>query len=600
MALAQGGSIRPLIENLLIWAGLGTVLYALRDVFPIVFLTFLLVYLVRALVVPLAHRISPGRERPGMERWLTLCVFTAIVALLWGLGALIGAQLITQGRLLIAHAQHLKAEELRDQVLARTVGAYLFGQQFGTPDEPGYQAALARFTDQGRAGEGAFAEFGPLQARVQAAFEMAYEEAELARLRQGTRDGATSRQFDAWFLAVKAPGLVAERRAAYLARLSSAAPSSPQADPGGLERRLEELALRDLDAQPHERGRLVAQWEEVEAREQWRILRASPEYGQAFESWFAGPQGRALGIPYDASTYLALRDAFAEGSTAFSKVYQKRMAQTPDGVALTRRDFQRAKELELARQWWAASPIAASLRAHLEQDASAVARAAAERLSSAVRGLIAIPTQVGTALLLTILISFDMAALKRGALRLRESRLRGLYAKVVPSLVAMARLIGRFFAAQGLIALANTLLMLLLLRLLGLGNESLLAALVFIASFIPVLGVILSAIPIVLQALLQPDGSPLLALYAVLGIAVIHINESMILSPRIVGRFLDLHPVLVLAVLVIGEHLFGIWGLLLGVPVVVYAIHAGVLGEPIPGIDDPPPKAVGLPEGTAD
>lgn len=61
----------------------------------------------------------------------------------------------------------------------------------------------------------------------------------------------------------------------------------------------------------------------------------------------------------------------------------------------------------------------------------------------------------------------------------------------------------------------------------------------------------------------------------------------MVLSPRIVGRFLHLHPVLVLAVLVLGEHLFGIWGLLLGVPVAVYAIHAGVLREPIPGIYEP-------------
>jgi predicted PurR-regulated permease PerM len=61
----------------------------------------------------------------------------------------------------------------------------------------------------------------------------------------------------------------------------------------------------------------------------------------------------------------------------------------------------------------------------------------------------------------------------------------------------------------------------------------------------------------------------------------------MVLSPRIVGRILHLHPVLVLAVLVVGEHLFGIWGLLLGVPIAVFAIHAGVLAEAIPGIYEP-------------
>lgn len=61
-----------------------------------------------------------------------------------------------------------------------------------------------------------------------------------------------------WFLTVKAPGLVAERRAAYLARLPAGIGLSPAGD---LERRLGELALTDLDAQPAERARLVAQWE---------------------------------------------------------------------------------------------------------------------------------------------------------------------------------------------------------------------------------------------------------------------------------------------------------------------------------------------------
>jgi len=231
--------------------------------------------------------------------------------------------------------------------------------------------------------------------------------------------------------------------------------------------------------------------------------------------------------------------------------------------------------------------VAASLRAHLQQDATGAAESIANRLVAGLQGLIAVPAQVGTALLLTVLISFDMVGLKQGALRLRQSRLAGLYAKVVPNLVAVARLIGRSFAAQGLIAVFNTLLTLALMWLLGLGNELLLGSLVFVASFIPVLGVILSAIPIGAQALLQPDGSLTLALYALLGIGVIHLIESMVLSPRIVGRILHLHPVLVLAVLVVGEHLFGIWGLLLGVPIAVFAIHAGVLAEAIPGIYEP-------------
>ncbi|WP_295429412.1 AI-2E family transporter [uncultured Thiodictyon sp.] len=54
-------------------------------------------------------------------------------------------------------------------------------------------------------------------------------------------------------------------------------------------------------------------------------------------------------------------------------------------------------------------------------------------------------------------------------------------------------------------------------------------------------------------------GALALALYALLGIAVIHAIEATVLSPRIVGKILHLHPVLVMVVLILSEHLAGIW-----------------------------------------
>jgi predicted PurR-regulated permease PerM len=69
-----------------------------------------------------------------------------------------------------------------------------------------------------------------------------------------------------------------------------------------------------------------------------------------------------------------------------------------------------------------------------------------------------------------------------------------------------------------------------------------------------------------------------------------HFIESNILNPRIVGHVLHLHPVLVLVVLLVAEHFFGVWGLLLGMPVAVYVISHVILGEPIPGVDRPPEK----------
>jgi predicted PurR-regulated permease PerM len=62
---------------------------------------------------------------------------------------------------------------------------------------------------------------------------------------------------------------------------------------------------------------------------------------------------------------------------------------------------------------------------------------------------------------------------------------------------------------------------------------------------------------------------------------------------------LHLHPVLVLTILAVCEHFFGVWGLLLGVPVVVYVIRFVILQEGIPGFIDMP-KAIATEVGSDD
>jgi predicted PurR-regulated permease PerM len=54
---------------------------------------------------------------------------------------------------------------------------------------------------------------------------------------------------------------------------------------------------------------------------------------------------------------------------------------------------------------------------------------------------------------------------------------------------------------------------------------------------------------------------------------------------------------MVIAILLVAEHFFGMWGLILGVPVAIYIIRVVILNSPIPGIYEPgriyePDKAV--------
>ena len=60
---------------------------------------------------------------------------------------------------------------------------------------------------------------------------------------------------------------------------------------------------------------------------------------------------------------------------------------------------------------------------------------------------------------------------------------------------------------------------------------------------------------------------------------MIRVIEAYVLNPIIYGRHMRLNPVLALIILYVGYHAFGLWGMLLGVPVARYFIH-DVIGVP--------------------
>ncbi|MNL33205.1 AI-2 transport protein TqsA [compost metagenome] len=85
-----------------------------------------------------------------------------------------------------------------------------------------------------------------------------------------------------------------------------------------------------------------------------------------------------------------------------------------------------------------------------------------------------------------------------------------------------------------------------------------------ICSLVPIFGTIISTIPAVLIAFTQGWW---VALEVVLLICVIHLIEANILNPKVLGHHSEVHPVLVILALVVGEHYAGGIGLLIAVPV---------------------------------
>ena len=182
--------------------------------------------------------------------------------------------------------------------------------------------------------------------------------------------------------------------------------------------------------------------------------------------------------------------------------------------------------------------------------------------------------QVLITLLLAILLSFILVLdWKEIAMRMKAletSRIRTFYLGAIPHLNALATVLGKAFSAQAIIAICNTILTAIGLFIFGVPNAALLSSIVFICGFIPIIGTFISSVPILLFGL--QFGGVLLAFKLLIVISTVHVFEAYILNPKITSGFFHVHPILILVLLIMGERFFGVWGMVVGVPVGYYLI----------------------------
>jgi len=193
-----------------------------------------------------------------------------------------------------------------------------------------------------------------------------------------------------------------------------------------------------------------------------------------------------------------------------------------------------------------------------------------------VNGMFAVTLQFVMSIILSFIVLWDLPRIREGIDGLRESRAAETYAEIAPGMRAFGTVLGRAFEAQTIVALVNTLLSTIAFLILGVPSIALLGTIVFFCSYIPVVGMFLSTLPA--AALAFKVGGFSLVAWLIVAIAVIHAIEAYALNPLIYGRHLRLHPLLVLVVLLVAEHLFGVWGLLLGVPVTAFVLKFVIVG----------------------
>ena len=140
-------------------------------------------------------------------------------------------------------------------------------------------------------------------------------------------------------------------------------------------------------------------------------------------------------------------------------------------------------------------------------------------------------------------------------------------------LAIIEQVVGRWIRAQLLLGFVVGLATFLGLLLLGVVIDPrftqfavLLAVIAGILELLPIIGPIISAVPTLLVALTTSD--PVLAVVAVIVLyVVVQQTENAVLVPKIQGDAVELHPSVVIFVLIVGGAIAGLLGAILAIPI---------------------------------
>jgi len=132
-------------------------------------------------------------------------------------------------------------------------------------------------------------------------------------------------------------------------------------------------------------------------------------------------------------------------------------------------------------------------------------------------------------------------------------------------LSSVDRIFGAYIVGQFILCLIAFVVVTLILYAFEVKFYLVLGLMAGVARAIPIIGPIVSGIPIVLVAWLN---SPLCALEVLVLFSLLHFVESKFIMPVLIGHEVGLHPVEVIVALLVAEEFFGIVGMFFAAPIV--------------------------------
>lgn len=129
-------------------------------------------------------------------------------------------------------------------------------------------------------------------------------------------------------------------------------------------------------------------------------------------------------------------------------------------------------------------------------------------------------------------------------------------------------ILGSYIRAQAIIALIVGASICVGLLIMGIPYAIFLGSLAGVLNVIPYLGPIIAIIPTLFLALFRDPFSGWILLWIILLFIGVNQAEGYFLAPHIIGRRVNLHPVVVMFAMIVGGAVMGISGVLLAIPVV--------------------------------
>lgn len=138
---------------------------------------------------------------------------------------------------------------------------------------------------------------------------------------------------------------------------------------------------------------------------------------------------------------------------------------------------------------------------------------------------------------------------------------------VPPLLKDLDDTLSSFIRGKAAVSIVVGVLLVIGYSIIGLEYALVLAVIGMLANIVPFFGPVIGAAPAVLVALIQ---DPVMALYVVLVTVIIQQIEGNFISPQVMGKTMDIHPVTVIVLIIAAGSISGLIGILIVVP--VYAV----------------------------